>query len=67
MRGISREYLKASSDLPKPSIDHLFSDVYEELPPNLVEQREQLKEHLRVYGKEYNLETFKDGKDWSNK
>jgi len=32
-----REALKAANDLPKPSIDVMFSDVYESMPNNLKE------------------------------
>lgn len=31
----------------------LFNDVYDKLTPNLVEQYEELKEHLEKYGNEY--------------
>jgi hypothetical protein len=31
--------LKASTVLPKPSIDQLFKDVYDELPAHLQEQQ----------------------------
>jgi len=33
--------------------DEMFNDVYDKLTPNLVEQYEELKEHLQQYGNEY--------------
>jgi 2-oxoisovalerate dehydrogenase E1 component alpha subunit len=59
-----RDALKESSVLPKPEIDQLFEDVYETMPKPLREQREELKAHLRKYGDNYNLDTWKDGKQW---
>ncbi|KNC85938.1 2-oxoisovalerate dehydrogenase subunit alpha, mitochondrial [Sphaeroforma arctica JP610] len=40
----------------KPSIDHLWTDVYDEIPESLKRQQEELKEHLEKYGREYALE-----------
>lgn len=37
----------------KPSIEGLFSDVYDHLPSNLQEQEEQLRETIRRYPKDY--------------
>jgi len=59
-----RVSLKKAADLPKPPIDLLFSDVYEKEPANLLEQKENLRNHLRKYPKEYNLGYFKGGEDW---
>lgn len=64
-RVIVREALKQAMEHRKPPIDDLFTDVYEKLPPNLVEQRAELKEHLRLYGSEYDLDGFKDGEKYS--
>ena len=36
-----------------PPIDTLFDDVYDKLPAHLLEQREQLREHVRNYGDKY--------------
>lgn len=54
-----REALKESTEQPFPSIDELFNDVYEEIPPHIAEQKEQLSQHLSKYGKHYNLDEFK--------
>ena len=59
-----RESLKAANDLPKPAIDGLFEDVYETMPKHILEQKEQLRDHLRKYPSEYNLSIFKDGEKW---
>ncbi|TFJ99444.1 cysteine and histidine-rich protein 1-B [Platysternon megacephalum] len=42
----------------KPSPQHLFSDVYCEMPPHLQKQQEALARHLRLYGEHYPLEHF---------
>ena len=44
----------------KPSISELFTDVYDQLPAHLVEQREQLQQHLAKHGDQYALEEFAD-------
>ncbi|KAI6059498.1 2-oxoisovalerate dehydrogenase subunit alpha, mitochondrial [Aix galericulata] len=44
---------------PKPSPQqHLFSDVYREMPPHLRKQRAALERHLQHYGEHYPLEHF---------
>jgi 2-oxoisovalerate dehydrogenase E1 component alpha subunit len=40
---------------PKPPLEALFTDVYHELPPSLIEQQSKLNDHLRKYPKEYQL------------
>ena len=47
-----------------PEVDSLFSDVYEEMPKHLKEQREELREHIRKYPDSYQLEKFKNGKSF---
>jgi len=37
----------------KPSLDQLFEDVYQTLPPHLREQKEQLLAHIAKYPKKY--------------
>jgi len=61
-----REALKHGIEARKPEIDELFKDVYDFIPPSLEEQRKELKEHLKKYGKEYELEQFKDGEKYAN-
>lgn len=43
---------------PKPSPQHLFSDVYREMPPNLRRQRAALERHLQHYGEHYPMELY---------
>lgn len=31
----------------------MFEDVYDKLPAHLIEQREELREHLKAYGDKY--------------
>ena len=59
-----RDALKEAADAPKPGIDELFNDVYEELPWHLREQRDELKAHLKKYEGEYKLNTWIDGEKW---
>jgi len=59
-----REALKKANQELRPSIDHLFNDVYDVLPKNLEEQKSQLREHLRKHGKEYPLDRYKDGENF---
>ncbi|CAM5172818.1 unnamed protein product [Eretmochelys imbricata] len=42
----------------KPGPQHLFSDVYHEMPPHLQKQQEALVRHLQLYGDHYPLEHF---------
>jgi len=47
--------LKESAKLPKAPWEDLFNDVYDKLTPNLIEQKQELDEHLKLYGDKYNL------------
>ncbi|XP_072287338.1 2-oxoisovalerate dehydrogenase subunit alpha, mitochondrial [Pyxicephalus adspersus] len=42
----------------KPKIEHMFSDVYAEMPPHLKKQEESLVKHLKVYGEHYPLDSY---------
>ena len=46
---------------PKPNPQHLFSDVYREMPPNLRRQRAALERHLQHYGEHYPMELYEKG------
>lgn len=37
----------------KPNWNNIFTDVYDSLPENLIEQQEQLENHVHKYRKEY--------------
>lgn len=56
-----RDALKNASTEVFPDIDNLFEDVYEKMPAHLLEQREELREHLRKYPNDYELEKFEHG------
>lgn len=53
-----RTALKTAAGEKLPALDGMFTDVYEELTPDLIEQQAELKEHLRRHPGEYNLEKF---------
>src|SRR5687768_10135304 len=40
----------------KPPVDEMWTDVYDELPPHLVEQKEELQTHLAKYAEHYPLD-----------
>ncbi|GAB5360935.1 hypothetical protein AAMO2058_000670800 [Amorphochlora amoebiformis] len=42
----------------KPNISELFTDVYAEMPERLKRQQNDLEEHLKKYGTEYNLSKY---------
>ncbi|GKY91173.1 hypothetical protein MPSEU_000090000 [Mayamaea pseudoterrestris] len=39
--------------LPPPSLESLFTDVYHEIPPHLMEQQDQLRNHMAKYPQKY--------------
>jgi len=47
--------MRKAEQKPKPSVEKLFTDVYEEMPPSLVAQHNQLSEHMSKYPDSYNL------------
>jgi 2-oxoisovalerate dehydrogenase E1 component alpha subunit len=61
-----RDALKNATGELLPEVDNLFEDVYEKMPNNLLEQREELRNHLKKYPDEYELEKFKNGKSFLN-
>jgi hypothetical protein len=44
---------------PRPPIDDLFTDVYDTPPPNLIEQRQELYDHLAKYPHDYPMDLHK--------
>jgi len=44
----------------KANIKHLFTDVFEELPPHLQEQQRELDQHLSKYKEHYRLDEFSE-------
>jgi len=51
-----REALNKAEKQLKPSLEHLFTDVYDSVPPNLQEQKRELEEHLKLYPDAYHTE-----------
>ena len=47
------EHMRQAESKPKPSIDELFEDVYNEIPRNLKVQQEELHAHMAKYQKHY--------------
>lgn len=50
--------LESAEKLPKPAIENLFTDVYDELTLSLKEQESELMEHLKKYADKYNLDEY---------
>lgn len=65
-KNMVRDALKNATGELLPEVDSLFEDVYEKMPNNLVEQREELRNHLKKYPDSYELEKFKNGKSFLN-
>ena len=59
-----RDALKNATTELLPPIDLLFDEVYDKTPNHIEEQRTQLRQHLRKYPEDYELEKFKNGKQW---
>lgn len=45
--------VKVAEKEPLPSIDSMFDDVLEPMPPHLQKQQQELRDHLALYRKEY--------------
>ena len=54
----ARESLKYSLNQEKPSIESMFDDVYKERSKIINEQYEDLKDHLKKYGENYDINTY---------
>jgi 2-oxoisovalerate dehydrogenase E1 component alpha subunit len=50
--------LKNAEAAPKPPVDELFTDVYDQLPPHLARQQQELRAHLAKHGAAYDLSHF---------
>ncbi|EGC32402.1 3-methyl-2-oxobutanoate dehydrogenase [Dictyostelium purpureum] len=55
-----RDSLVVAEKQFKPSISEIFTDVYHTPTPNLIEQQQELLEHLRLYPDEYPLNQYLD-------
>eukprot|EP00127_Corallochytrium_limacisporum_P002366 Clim_evm7s119 gene=Clim_evmTU7s119 len=56
-KAILKAFAKAEKK-KKPAIKHLFSEVYDEKTPLLVEQEEEMLAHIKKWEKEYNLDSY---------
>ena len=67
-RDVIPTFLQASMQrarkLKRPPLEHLFSDVFDELPTRLQQQKEELKEHLSKYGQHYPVDNYDEGKNF---
>ncbi|RUP47755.1 thiamine diphosphate-binding protein [Jimgerdemannia flammicorona] len=52
----------AAEKRKKPAVMELFTDVYDKLPPNLVEQQRELNELMEKYPEHYSTEAYAKGK-----
>jgi 2-oxoisovalerate dehydrogenase E1 component alpha subunit len=59
-----RHALKTASSEKLPPIDELFTDVYDEMTPDLIEQKAELEAHLKKYPEAYKVTNFKDGEKY---
>jgi 2-oxoisovalerate dehydrogenase E1 component alpha subunit len=48
----------AAEKKKKPAIKELFTDVYDELTPNLIKQQKELQELINKYPEYYNTDEF---------
>lgn len=48
----------AAEKKKKPAIKELFTDVYDELTPNLIQQQKELQELIKKYPEYYNTDEF---------
>ncbi|GAA5797552.1 hypothetical protein HPULCUR_002940 [Helicostylum pulchrum] len=48
----------AAEKRKKPALKHLFTDVYDELTPNLVKQQDELLDLIKKYPEYYNTDEF---------
>ncbi|KAG8448818.1 hypothetical protein GDO86_015768 [Hymenochirus boettgeri] len=42
----------------KPKLEHMFTDVYSEMPVQLKKQEQSLMKHLKLYGEHYPLDSY---------
>ena len=47
--------MRKAEKKPKPPVEYLFTDVYEEMPPSLQSQWNELKDHMEKYPDEYKI------------
>lgn len=60
-KNIKKEVLAkftAAEKLKKPSVKQLFTDVYDELTPNLIRQQQELDQLIKKYPEYYRLDNY---------
>lgn len=48
----------AAEKRKKPALENLFTDVYEDMPPNLLAQKQELEELIKKYPEYYDTKEF---------
>jgi len=56
-RQLVRDALGKAEKQLKPALVHLFTDVYDAIPPHIEAQKLQLERHLKTYPDEYPIDT----------
>mmetsp|Transcript_284 Transcript_284/g.548 ORF Transcript_284/g.548 Transcript_284/m.548 type:complete len:413 (-) Transcript_284:48-1286(-) len=56
-KGVLQSMKRAEAE-KKPSIDEMFTDVYDTMPSHLVEQQRELQEHLQRNADQYDVHQF---------
>uniref|UniRef100_A0A0B6ZJE8 2-oxoisovalerate dehydrogenase subunit alpha n=1 Tax=Arion vulgaris TaxID=1028688 RepID=A0A0B6ZJE8_9EUPU len=54
---VMKSFATAESE-KKPNPDTMFEDVYDEIPSNLLQQRNEMKTHVKQYKEQYPLEHY---------
>jgi len=52
---------QAAEKRKKPAITELFTDVYDEMPANLIEQQKELAELIKKYPEHYSTDNYVSG------
>lgn len=60
IRALVLEEFAAAEKRPKPPIQEMFTDVYDQMPWNLKEQQDELKLILKENPDQYPLDKFKE-------
>uniref|UniRef100_A0A915IC34 2-oxoisovalerate dehydrogenase subunit alpha n=1 Tax=Romanomermis culicivorax TaxID=13658 RepID=A0A915IC34_ROMCU len=58
IKSVVMEAFTKAEKKQKPPIDHMFTDVYEQMTPRLKEQMMELKGHVKKYGQHYPLALY---------
>ena len=53
-----RKSIQRAREEPKPHLDMLFTDVYDQVPPQLEKQRREMWKHVNKYKDQYPLKDY---------